>query len=150
MKNMDEILNNLVAKLLAEGSAQFSQDGLNIKTSYDNGCFKLAASFESPVVDETSELVKSFEEYVKSLSDDFFVEVTESFKDGELKSIQDKLDSKKPNLVRLGIDHFMARLKATASSKISDLNADIATTERELTELIEIRDSYMHVLNKKF
>ena len=44
----------------------------------------------------------------------------------------------------------MARLKTVASNKIKEINADIELEEKKLSELIEIRDSYIHVLNKKF
>lgn len=150
MENFDNIINELIAKLLTEGAAEFSQNGLNIKTTYNNGQFNIAASFVSPKEDETAKLIASFEEYIKSLNDDFFIEVVESFADGQLKVIQDKLDSKQPNAVKEGINEFMNQLKTVAAQKVQALSKDIEETEKELSELIEIRDSYVHVLNKKF
>ena len=151
MKGFENLINDLITKLLTEGSAEFSQDGLNIKTSYDDGCLSLAASFESPVEDdEAEELKSSFESYIKSLSDDFFIEIAESFEDGELKEIQDKLDSDNISDVREGINDFMKQLKDVAANKIIDINKDIKDTEKELTDLIEIRDSYQHAMAKKF
>ena len=44
----------------------------------------------------------------------------------------------------------MANLKQIAHSKVKEIDKDIKDTEEELTELIEIRDSYMHVINKEF
>lgn len=150
MKNFDSVLNTLVAKLLTDGMAEFSQDGLNIKTTYDNGCLNISASFVSPKEDETKKLIASFETYINSLNDEFFLEVAESFEDGQLHEIQKMLDSKHPSTVEKGIDIFMTRLKEVAASKVEDINEDIKKTEEELSELIEIRDSYVHVLNKKF
>lgn len=150
MKNFDNVLNTLVAKLLAEGAAEFSQDGLNIKTTYGNGCLNISASFVSPKEDETKKLVDDFENYINSLNDEFFLETAESFEDGQLKKVQDMLDSKQPEIVKNGINIFTARLKEVAASKVNDINKDIEKAEKELSELIEIRDSYVHVLNKKF
>ena len=150
MENFDNVLNTLVAKLLAEGAAEFSQDGLNIKTTYDNGCLSISASFVSPKEDEKKKLLTSFEDYINSLNDEFFLEVAESFKEGQLKEIQDLLDSNNINTVNKGINIFMGKLKEVAADKVEEINKDIKKTEEELSELIEIRDSYVHVLNKKF
>ena len=150
MENFDNILNSLVAKLFADGAAEFSQDGLNIKTTYDNGCLSISASFVSPKEDEKKKLLTSFEDYINSLNDEFFLEVAESFKEGQLKEIQDLLDSNNINTVNKGINIFMGKLKEVAADKVEEINKDIKKTEEELSELIEIRDSYVHVLNKKF
>ncbi len=150
----DDILNKMIAKLLNKGVAEFDKDGLNIKASLDDGCLKIEAEFVSPeedaVEENVEEYVNTFEEYIKSLSDEFFLETVETFEKGELKQIQDKLDSNKLELVTKGINEFMARLKTVASNKIKEINADIELEEKKLSELIEIRDSYIHVLNKKF
>ena len=150
----DDILNKMIAKLLNKGVAEFDKDGLNIKASFDDGCLKIEAEFVSPeedaVEENVTEYVNTFEDYIKSLSDEFFLETVETFEKGELKQIQDKLDSNKLELVTKGINEFMARLKTVASNKIKEINADIELEEKKLSELIEIRDSYIHVLNKKF
>lgn len=150
----DDILNKMIAKLLNKGVAEFDKDGLNIKASFDDGCLKIEAEFVSPEEDaeeeNVTEYVNTFEDYIKSLSDEFFLETVETFEKGELKQIQDKLDSNKLELVTKGINEFMARLKTVASNKIKEINADIELEEKKLSELIEIRDSYIHVLNKKF
>lgn len=148
---MDNLLNNLVKKLLVEGSAEFSKDGLNIKAFYDNGCLNIKTTFESPKEDnKTEKLLNSFEDYVKSLSDELFIELVESFEEGRLKELQDKLDTKQFDLITEAISEFMANLKQIAHSKVKEIDKDIKDIEEELTELIEIRDSYIHVINKEF
>lgn len=150
MENFENLLNDLVTKLLLNGKVEFSQDGLDIKASNKNGCLSISASYSEPEEDNTEEIVDEFESYVKSLSDDFFIEVAESFEDGKLKEIQDKIDSDKYSVVKEGIDEFMAKVKKVASNKIKEINSDIKDAEQELTDLIEIRDSYTHVLSKTF
>ena len=148
---MDNLLNNLVKKLLVEGSAEFSKDGLNIKAFYDNGCLNIKTKFKSPKEDnKTEKLLNSFEDYVKSLSDELFIELVESFEEGRLKELQDKLDTKQFDLVTEAISEFMANLKQIAHSKVKEIDKDIKDIEEELTELIENRDSYIHVINKEF
>ena len=148
---MDNLLNNLVKKLLVEGSAEFSKDGLNIKAFYDNGCLNIKTTFKSPKEDDkTEKLLNSFEDYVKSLSDELFIELVESFEEGRLKELQDKLDTKQFDLVTEAISEFMANLKQSAHSKVKEIDKDIKDLEEELTELIENRDSYIHVINKEF
>ena len=148
---MDNLLNNLVKKLLVEGSAEFSKDGLNIKAFYDNGCLNIKTTFKSPKEDDkTEKLLNSFEDYVKSLSDELFIELVESFEEGRLKELQDKLDTKQFDLVTEAISEFMANLKQIVHSKVKEIDKDIKDLEEELTELIENRDSYIHVINKEF
>ena len=148
---MDNLLNNLVKKLLVEGSAEFSKDGLNIKAFYDNGCLNIKTTFKSPKEDDkTEKLLNSFEDYVKSLSDELFIELVESFEEGRLKELQDKLDTKQFDLVTEAISEFMANLKQIAHSKVKEIDKAIKDLEEELTELIENRDSYIHVINKEF
>ena len=148
---MDNLLNNLVKKLLVEGSAEFSKDGLNIKAFYDNGCLNIKTTFKSPKEDDkTEKLLNSFEDYVKSLSDELFIELVESFEEGRLKELQDKLDTKQFDLVTEAISEFMANLRQIAHSKVKEIDKDIKDIEEELTELIETRDSYIHVINKEF
>ena len=148
---MDNLLNNLVKKLLVEGSAEFSKDGLNIKAFYDNGCLNIKTTFKSPKEDnKTEKLLNSFEDYVKSLSEELFIELVESFEEGRLKELQDKLDTKQFDLVTEAISEFMANLKQIAHSKVKEIDKDIKDLEEELTELIENRDSYIHVINKEF
>jgi hypothetical protein len=146
MENLNELIEDLIAKFLATGSAELNEDGLNIKMTNDNGIMSITC--ESPVKDNT--IIKKFEAYIDSLSDDFFVEVAESFKNGELKAIQDKLESNNNEVIKEGIDTFMAKVKEIASSKVDELNSDIKATEKDLSDLIELRNSYIHVLNKEF
>ena len=146
MENLNELIEDLIAKFLTTGSAELNEDGLNIKMTNDNGIMSITC--ESPVKDNT--IVKKFEAYIDSLSDDFFVEVAESFKNGELKAIQDKLESNNNEVIKEGIDIFMTKVKEIASSKIDELNSDIKATEKDLSDLIELRNSYIHVLNKEF
>ena len=155
MNNIDNVINELIEKLLAKGSAEFSQDGLNIKANTANGCVSISASYESPKKDETEsqiaeQRVQQFEDYIQSLSDDFFLEVTESFKPGELKELQDMLDSLKADAVNKAIETFMLRAKLLANDKVDEISEEIDSKTKELQELIEIRDSYNHVCNKKF
>ena len=146
MENLNELIEDLIAKFLTTGSAELNEDGLNIKMTNDNGIMSITC--KSPVKDNT--IVKKFEAYIDSLSDDFFVEVAESFKNGELKAIQDKLESNNNEVIKEGIDTFMTKVKEIASSKIDELNSDIKATEKDLSDLIELRNSYIHVLNKEF
>lgn len=146
MENLNELIEDLIVKFLTTGSAELNEDGLNIKMTNDNGIMSITC--ESPVKDNT--IVKKFEAYIDSLSDDFFVEVAESFKNGELKAIQDKLESNNNEVIKEGIDTFMTKVKEIASSKIDELNSDIKATEKDLSDLIELRNSYIHVLNKEF
>lgn len=146
MENLNELIEDLIAKFLTTGSAELNEDGLNIKMTNDNGVMSITC--ESPVKDNT--IVKKFEAYIDSLSDDFFVEVAESFENGKLKAIQDKLESNDNEVIKEGIDTFMSKVKEIASSKIDELNSDIKATEKDLADLIELRNSYIHVLNKEF
>lgn len=150
MENLENILNNLVASLLQTGFAEFSQEGLDIKASLNNGCLKINATQSSKEDKPVNELSYRFEEYIKSLDDTFFVEVVESFAPGELKEIQNKLDSTSIDLVREGIAQFMHNLKELANNKIENINKDIDALQKDIAELEEIKGSYEHVLQVQF
>lgn len=139
MKNFDELINNLVTKLMHEGSAEFSQDGLQIKASNDNGVLSISASYED-TKDYADELLENFQNYIENLDDEIFIEICESFNDGELKAIQDKLDSGKVELIEKGIEAFMSKVKDIVSPKLTEV-------EQELKRLGNLRASYIKLIN---
>lgn len=148
MKDFENVINELMTELLLNGHAEFSQGGLKIKACQNSdGGLDLSACFESDK-DDTEALVTEFEDYVQSLNDDFFLEVAESFPDGALKKIQDKLDSGKLEVVKEGIKEFTTQLKRVATSKILEVNDEIKNVQKELDNLFEVRESYEHVLKK--
>lgn len=154
MIDIENILNELTSQLLKTGFAEFSKDGLNIKTSCNDGCLTIKANYESkPEEDKqksTDALTAEFENFVESLNDDFFIEVIESFAPGELKEIQKKIDSTDPSIKKEGINQFMHNLKTIAEDKVLSINEDIKECKNELKELENIKASYEHVLKTSF
>lgn len=153
----EKMLNELVAKLLTNGFAEFSQDGLNIKASCEDGAFKISASFASPEEDTTDALIADFENYIQSLDDDFFMKTAESFPNGKLKELSDKLESKNPKAVKEAISEFMNHLKIVASRTIEEIDSDIMAAredieaiKKDIKALNDVRATYMHVLRKEF
>lgn len=148
MQNLENFINDLVTKLFIEGSAEFSQDGLTIKASKNGDILQLSASFEEK--DSAKQLRDEFEDYVKELSDDFFIEIAESFKPGQLKDIQDRIDSDDYSKVMSGVNDFMSKANHIAWSKIVSLDKDIKEVKEDLEELQELRASYQAVFEKRF
>jgi hypothetical protein len=71
-----------------------------------------------------------FIEYCNSLDDDLFVEVCDTFEDGELDNLQKMLDT---NKYEVAINTFVNRVKEVASSKLSQVinEADVELKRQE-------------------
>lgn len=143
MENIEELIYNLVTEMLEKGKASFSENGLNIKTKFEDGCLSIQATYESP---RTEQLKKDFENFIKNLNDEFFLEIVESFESKEIKKIQEGLDSEDISKIENSIKVFKTRLNEVASKKLEEINNDIEETEIELQKLTDIRDSYLHVI----
>lgn len=152
---MEELINELIKKLVTNGVAEFHKDGLDIKASCKDGMFSIESSFNNIDQDlpkkmskeETAkETLKRFENYIKKLSDDFFVEIMETFEPKQIASIQKGLNSKDIFEIEDSIKLFKNRINEVASKKLEEINNDIEETETELQKLTDIRDSYLHVI----
>lgn len=71
-----------------------------------------------------------FIEYCNNLDDDLFVEVCDTFEDGELDNLQKMLDT---NKYEIAINTFVNRVKEVASSKLSQVinEADVELKRQE-------------------
>lgn len=71
-----------------------------------------------------------FIDYCNSLDDDLFVEVCDTFDDGELDNLQKMLDT---NKYEVAINTFVNRVKEVASSKLSQVinEADVEIKRQE-------------------
>ncbi len=146
---LNSTINDLITKLLTNGSAEFSQDGINVTAEYNNGQLVLSATYESPKEDNT-ELIKNFETFVQGLDDELFLEIVETFENGELKAIQDKLDSGCTDLVKKGISKFMEHLSDVVKTKIKNLSLRIKDLNEALIQAYTIRNSYADLLEVEF
>ena len=127
MKNFlnEEMLQKMFAAI-NEGKT-FNYDGDNMKIAISpNG---ISISYHESSKDSE---VKTFLNYCDKLDDDFFVEVCESFADGELEFLQSQLDT---DNYRDTITKFHQRVKDIADSKLSEI-INTANTEIQNQELI--------------
>lgn len=145
---MDKIIKDLIKQLNDTGHAEFERDGLKIEATRKDGCISIQSSYEN--VETPSKDVDEFKDYIDSLSDDFFIEVAETLGNKKLHAIQDLLDSNSKKPVKEGISLFMDCAKKIAKDKIAKLDKDLIEIEKAMDELLEIRDSYIHVINKTF
>lgn len=73
----------------------------------------------TPVTNSKEEEVNAFFDYCNNLDDDFFIEVCESFADGELEFLQNQLDT---NDYKKTIDIFTSRIKEISNTKLAEIS----------------------------
>lgn len=146
MKEFDYILNDLITELFTKGKVEYKKDGLQVDANKsDNGLFVKIAYEDQP--EEFEQIVSDFESYIQGLDDDFFLEVAESFEDGKLKAIQDKLDSKDISEIKKGIKEFKDRVIRIATRDLNSVTVDINDLEKDLKSLYELKNTYLDILN---
>lgn len=146
MKEFDCILNDLITELFTKGKVEYKKDGLQVDANKsDNGLLVKIAYEDQP--DEFEQIVSNFESYIQGLDDDFFLEVAESFEDGKLKAIQDKLDSKDISEIKKGIKEFKDQVIRIATRDLNSVTVDINDLEKDLKSLYELKNTYLDILN---
>lgn len=146
MKEFDYILNDLITELFTKGKVEYSKEGLQVDANKsDNGLFVKIAYEDQP--DESEKIVSDFESYIQGLDDDFFLEVAESFEDGKLKAIQNKLDSKNISEIKEGIKEFKDQVTKIATRDLDSITVDINDLEKDLKSLYELKNTYLDILN---
>lgn len=146
MKEFDYILNDLITELFTKGKVEYKKDGLQVDANKsDNGLFVKIAYEDQP--EEFEQIVSDFESYIQGLDDDFFLEVAESFEDGKLKAIQDKLDSKDISEIKKGIKEFKDQVIRIATRDLNSVTVDINDLEKDLKSLYELKNTYLDILN---
>lgn len=146
MKEFDYILNDLITELFTKGKVEYKKDGLQVDANKsDNGLSVKIAYEDQP--EEFEQIVSDFESYIQGLDDDFFLEVAESFEDGKLKAIQDKLDSKDISEIKKGIKEFKDQVIRIATRDLNSVTVDINDLEKDLKSLYELKNTYLDILN---
>lgn len=143
---MKEILTiDLLQQLLTalEKNEPFAYKDGNTEIHIEpNKAYIKYSNFESPEQKQEQEnkAVVEFLNYCDTLNDDLFIEVCESFKDDELKKLQDNLDTDK---YQESIDTFITRVEEIAESRLAEIINE-STAEIENLEKV-IADSYASI-----
>ena len=90
--------------------------------------------------EQENKAVVEFLNYCDTLDDDLFIEVCESFKEDELKQLQDNLDTDK---YQESIDTFIARVEEIAESRLAEIMNESAAEIENLEKVIA--DSYASI-----
>ena len=90
--------------------------------------------------EQENKTVVEFLNYCDTLNDDLFIEVCESFKEDELKQLQDNLDTDK---YQESIDTFTTRVEEIAESRLAEIINESAAEIENLEKIIA--DSYASI-----
>ena len=90
--------------------------------------------------EQENKAVVEFLNYCDTLDDDLFIEVCESFKEDELKKLQDNLDTDK---YQESIDTFTTRVEEIAESRLAEIMNESAAEIENLEKVIA--DSYASI-----
>ena len=141
---MKEILTiDLLQQLLTalEKNEPFAYKDGNTEIRIEpNKAYIKYSNFESQEQEQENKAVVEFLNYCDTLNDDLFIEVCESFKEDELKQLQDNLDTDK---YQESIDTFIARVEEIAESRLAEIINE-STAEIENLEKV-IADSYASI-----
>lgn len=137
---MKEILTiDLLQQLLAalEKNEPFTYKDGNTEIRIEpNKAYIKYSNFE----EQENKAVVEFLNYCDTLDDDLFIEVCESFKEDELKKLQDNLDTDK---YQESIDTFTTRVEEIAESRLAEIMNESAAEIENLEKVIA--DSYASI-----
>lgn len=139
---MKEILTiDLLQQLLTalEKNEPFAYKDGNTEIRIEpNKAYIKYSNFESP--EQENKAVVEFLNYCDTLNDDLFIEVCESFKEDELKQLQDNLDTDK---YQESINTFTTRVEEIAESRLAKIINESAAEIENLEKVIA--DSYASI-----
>ena len=129
---MKELLSNAVLREMYEALSK----GENFNYADDNTVISVSPHGISIQYQKSNSMSKEqrdkFIDYCNSLDDDLFVEVCDTFEDGELDQLQSMLDTSDYNIA---IKTFVTRVKEVAGEKLSQIINE-ADTEIKYQEQI--------------
>lgn len=141
---LKENFNDLFKALMTSGHAVFEKDGLKIvATSNGTDNVSITCTYSSPEDNKLATLKANFDKFVSTMSDDFFAEVCDSYKNESLEMIQQYIQSNEPAEVLMGIQDFLAKTKYIAKKKIAAIDEEILAKTEE-------RNHFVGILNFNF
>lgn len=118
----------------ANTTMSISPNGLSIQYTYSN----------KPEVENTE--VKEFLDWCAKVDADLFTEACESFEPGELKAMEDALDT--PNY-KITIDNFTQRVKSIANTHLSKITNDAYIAIAQQEEIINQAQRTIETIREK-
>ena len=141
---MKEILTiDLLQQLLTalEKNEPFAYKDGNTEIRIEpNKAYIKYSNFEEQEPEQENKAVVEFLNYCDTLNDDLFIEVCESFKEDELKQLQDNLDTDK---YQESINTFTTRVEEIAESRLAKIINESAAEIENLEKVIA--DSYASI-----
>lgn len=104
--------------LAENGEYKYSENGLNISAKSSDGTLSLQVSYEEPK-NLAKDEAEDFQNFVKQIDDDLFIDVCESLGQDDLTRIVNCLNSEDVEKVRSGILKFKQELKKIITDKIN-------------------------------
>lgn len=126
----DTLLHEMY-EALSKGESFNYADANTVISVSPNGISIQYQTKVEPTIDQRNKFI----DYCNSLDDDLFVEVCDTFDDGELDTLQKMLDT---NKYEVAINTFINRVKEVASSKLSkvinEADAEIKRQEQIIAQ----------------
>lgn len=118
----------------ANTTMSISPNGLSIQYTYSN----------EPKVENTE--VKEFLDWCYKLDADLFTEACESFEPGELKAMEDALDTAN---YKITIDNFTQRVRSIANTHLSKITNDAYIAIAQQEEIINQAQRIIETIREK-
>lgn len=122
--NLENIIYQLTQAWDEKKNFEYSENGLNIQLNQDENSTYLSVTY-SDLEERVEEKVNEFEEFLKELDDDLFVEVCDRLGSDKVNSITETLNGSDLDLILESIDQFKLALSKVAYNKIIEHEKEI-------------------------
>lgn len=119
--NLENIIDQLTQALNERKDFIYSENGLNIELKQTDNSTSISVEYNN----EAKNLVDEFDNYVREIDDELFVDVCEELGNDKVRSIQDNLNQDNLDLIRESISEFNYALSKVSSNKIKKHREEI-------------------------
>ena len=141
MKNLFELLENELEFFIK------NLNNINVEVESNDDSVTITATLneEGPKMD----IVKEFEDYLDTLSDDFFIQICESIGEDKLKELDNVIENSTDlEEVTAAICKIKTVICEEASKNYNEITNEVVTLNNKINELNTMRKTYEEVIKE--
>lgn len=141
MKNLLELIENELEFFVK------NLDNINVEVESDDDSVTITATINEEGPKMT--IVKEFEDYLDTLSDDFFIQVCESIGEDKLKELDNVIENSDDlDEVTTAINKIRMVICEEASKNYNEITNEVVTLNNKINELNTMRKTYEEVIKE--
>lgn len=141
MKNLFELLENELEFFIK------NLDNINVEVESNDDSVTITATINEEGPKMT--IVKEFEDYLDTLSDDFFIQVCESIGEETLKELDNVIENSSDlEKVTTAINKIRMVICEEASKNYNEITSEVVALNNRINELNTMRKTYEEVIKE--